>query len=402
MVYMKIAILSDFHLGYERFREDAYRQAEAALNKAAGMADAIIIPGDIFDNRAPRPDVLAEAINLFRNLSKREWDAKVVDFIGEGQNYAKVPVIAIPGTHERRAQDAMDPVDLLGLTGLVVDISNATVVLEKDGERVAVVGIGGIADERFREVVDEIGPKPVPGAFSIFMFHESVYELLPFNENFIKQGELPKGFDLYVCGHIHSRVDSEVHGKKFLIPGSTVLTQLKTGEQEQKGFYVYDTRSRKYEFVHIDSRRFAVVNVGAGQLENGNCIEMVEREMDAVIGNGEDRPIIKIMLEGNSNKTPNIEMDLNALQKRYEKKAIVEVSKQGIGSEAIKNASSEFSSPIFENMSVKDYGIGIFVEKLKSNRVSFGKVSGVELFELLSSEGSKDKVVGKALNELVD
>src|SRR5271170_4528321 len=175
---MKIAILSDFHLGYERFREDAYRQAEEALNKAAGMADLIVIPGDIFDNRTPKPDVLAEAINLFRNLSKKQWDAQVVDFTGEGQNYSKIPVLAIPGTHERRAQDVMDPVDLLGLTGLVVDVSNATAIVEMDGEKVAVVGIGGIADERFREIVIEADPKPVPGTFSVFMFHESVYELL--------------------------------------------------------------------------------------------------------------------------------------------------------------------------------------------------------------------------------
>src|SRR5271163_3084646 len=126
---MKIAILSDFHLGYERFREDAYKQAKEALGKAAEMADVIVIPGDIFDNRTPKPDVIAEAINLFRDLSKRQWGAKVVDFVGEGKNYTGVPIIAIPGTHERRAQDAIDPVDLLGLTGLVVDISNATAIV---------------------------------------------------------------------------------------------------------------------------------------------------------------------------------------------------------------------------------------------------------------------------------
>ena len=52
-------------------------------------------------------------------------------------------------------------------------------------------------------------------------------------------------------------------------------------------------------------------------------------------------------------------------------------------------------------MSVKDYGIGVFVEKLKSNGVEFGKLSGVELFDILSADGSKEKVVGKALSELV-
>ena len=339
MVLMKIAILSDFHLGYERFREDAYKQAEEALSKAAQMADAIVIPGDIFDNRAPKPDVLAEAINIFRNLSKRQWDAKVVDFIGEGQNYSKTPIIAIPGTHERRAQDAMDPVDLLGLTGLVVDVSNATAILEKDGERVAVVGIGGIADERFKEVILEIGPKPIPGAFNIFMFHESVYEMLPFNENFIRQDELPKGFDLYVCGHIHSRLETEVHGKKLLIPGSTVLTQLKTGEQERKGFYVYDTKSEKYEFVHINSRRFVVVTVESTKLSDDNCVELVEKGIDSAIGDGNDMPVIRVVFDGNANRKSNLEMDLNALQKRYEQRAIVEVSKPGMDSEIIKNAS---------------------------------------------------------------
>lgn len=212
---MKIAILSDFHLGYERFREDAYRQADAALTKASQMADAILIPGDIFDNRAPKPDVIAEAIKVFSKASRKEWDAKVTKFIGKGQHYTDIPIIAIPGTHERRAQDAIDPVDILGMVGLVVDVSNATAVVEKDGERVAVIGIGGIADERFREVVVATAPKPVKDAFSIFMFHESVYELLPFSSGFIKQEELPAGFDLYVCGHIHSRVDSQAHGKKL-------------------------------------------------------------------------------------------------------------------------------------------------------------------------------------------
>jgi DNA repair exonuclease SbcCD nuclease subunit len=399
---MKIAILSDFHLGYERFREDAYRQAEEALNRAASVADAIIIPGDIFDNRTPKPDVLAEGINIFRNLSKKKWGAQVVDFKGEGQCYTNVPIIAIPGTHERRAQDATDPVDLLGMTGLIVDVSNATAVIEKDGERVAIVGIGGIADERFRDIVNEVDPKPVEGAFSIFMFHESVYELLPFNDNFIKQDELPKGFDLYVCGHIHSRFESEVHGKKFLIPGSTVLTQLKPGEQERKGFYVYDTASGSYSFEHIGSRRFVVVKIDAPSMEQAGIADLVEGEIDRAIGGGKDVPVIRVMVEGAHNQDPNAEIELNGIPKRYQGRAIVEVSKSGINDDSIRTANSEFSTAMFENMSVKDYGIGIFVQKLKDKKVSFGKISPVDLFDMLSAEGAKDKVVNSTMNSLLE
>lgn len=398
---MKIAILSDFHLGYDRFREDAYKQAEEALNKASQMADAIIIPGDIFDNRTPKPDVLAEAIHIFRGLSRRQWGAEVVDFVGEGQCYTKTPIIAIPGTHERRAQDATDPVDLLGMTGLIVDVSNATAVIDKDGEKVAIVGIGGIADERFKEVVLKVNPKPVEGAFSIFMFHESVYELLPFSENFIRQDELPMGFDLYVCGHLHSRTESEVHGKKFLIPGSTVLTQLKVGEQERKGFYLYDTSSGKYDFINIDSRRFVIVKIGMEDLVKEGGTDYIDGEIEKAIGNTGDIPIVRVLLEGKQNGKANFEIDLNGIPKRYRERAIVEVSKSGIDTEAVKDASSQFAAPMFENISVKDYGIGVFIEKLKDKGVDFGKISPVELFDMLSSEGTKEKVVGKALDELV-
>ncbi|EQD59621.1 metallophosphoesterase, partial [mine drainage metagenome] len=75
-----------------------------------------------------------------------------------------------------------------------------------------------------------------------FMLHQSIYEILPFDESFMHYDDLPKGFDLYVCGHIHSRVKATVNGKLFLIPGSTVLTQLKEGEQERKGFILFDTK----------------------------------------------------------------------------------------------------------------------------------------------------------------
>lgn len=396
---MKIAILSDFHLGYERFREDAYRQADIALTKASQMADVMLIPGDIFDNRTPKPDVIAEAIKIFSKASKKEWGAKIIKFIGEGQHYTDIPIIAIPGTHERRAQDAIDPVDILGMIGLVVDVSDATAVVEKDGERVAVVGIGGIADERFREVVVAADPKPVKDAFSIFMFHESVYELLPFSPSFIKQEELPEGFDLYVCGHIHSRVDSQVHGKKFIIPGSTVLTQLKAGEQESKGFYVYDTKSGKYEFVTIESRRFVVVNVKLG---TGEDVDFVEREIEKAVGKADDMPIVRVVLEGRLDNGSGVEMELSALPKKYQSRAIVEVARSGIDTDAIKDANSGISSNALENVPIKEYGMNVLAGKLKGTGASFGKISAVELFEMLSSDGTKDKIINAVMNSLLE
>ena len=397
---MKVAILSDFHLGYGRFRGDAFRQAEEALAKAAGLADAIIIPGDIFDSRAPEPDVIAEAINLFRNLARREWKARTVEFTGEGRPYTDVPVVAIPGTHERRAKDAADPVDILGLAGLLVDISNATAIIEADGERLAVRGVGGIADERFRQAVAEINPVPVQGMFNIFVFHESLYELLPFSEDFMRLDELPRGFDLYVCGHIHGRVEAEVHGKKLLIPGSTVLTQLKEAEQDAKGFYVFDTKSMSYEYVRINSRRFVMQRIDAGRFSGGEVISAIEEGIEGMIGGANDRPVIRIVVEGRMPRGSSAEMELNNIPRRYEGRAVVEVSKSGITEDSVRSVSAA-ESVVFEKMSVKDYGIGIFVEKLKQAGADTGRIGPVELLDLLGSEQSKEKVVAEALERLL-
>ena len=103
------------------------------------------LPGDLFDIRAPKPEVLAEAINLFRSVSKRKWGARVTSFEAEGKAYTDVPVIAIPGTHERRAQRMENPVNLLALAGMLIDVSDGFAVIEKGGEKVAVYGIGGVS-----------------------------------------------------------------------------------------------------------------------------------------------------------------------------------------------------------------------------------------------------------------
>ncbi len=62
---MKIAIVSDLHLGYDLFREDAFNQAKQALDMAYELSDMLLVPGDVFDVHYPRPDVIAEAVNLF-------------------------------------------------------------------------------------------------------------------------------------------------------------------------------------------------------------------------------------------------------------------------------------------------------------------------------------------------
>jgi DNA repair exonuclease SbcCD nuclease subunit len=397
---MKLAILSDFHLGYERFRDDAYRQAAEAIDEAAKVADVMLLPGDLFDVRAPKPEVLAEGINLFRNLSKRNWKARVTSVEAANKAYTDVPVIAIPGTHESRAQGSENPVTLLGLAGLLVDASDGRVTVEKDGEKISVYGMGGVADDKFLEELKKQGPKPCEGCFNILMFHQSVFELLAVSDDFIHLEDLPDGFDLYVNGHIHNRMEKKVHGKPLLIPGSTVLTQLRSAEQDEKGFYVYDTITREYRFTAIKSRRFVMIKVEANGKSHAEIVESIKRGIEKAISSCDTKPIVRVEIEGKLRKgVRSIDMNLQGIAKTYHDAATVEISKPGIDGMEQDSGVNSLREGSLENMSVKDYGLGVFLDKLKQSKYDL-EISPTELFELLSSEASKDKALKKALESL--
>jgi DNA repair exonuclease SbcCD nuclease subunit len=397
---MRIAIVSDFHLGYERFREDAYLQARDAFEKAYSMSDMMIMPGDIFDYRHPKPDVIAEAITLFSELSKKDFSAHMVSFEGKGSAYTEKPIVVIPGTHERRSDTAVDPVDLLGLAGIVVNVNRACAIIEKGSERVAVFGIGGVAEERFKETIEELAFRPVEGAFNIFMFHQSLYELLPFNKEFLHIEELPEGFDLYVDGHIHNKVESKCHGKPFLIPGSTVLTQLKEGEQEDKGFFIFDTEKMTYSFHPINSRKFVMLKIDVSGQDPSKAEEEINSRIKSTISsNGSAKPVIRIELKGRMKEGFKAsDLNISKMPASYPE-AIVEIARTNVDDASSAREIADLRQGLLENVPIKDYGMALFLDRLKASNYSM-KISPSKLFEILSSDSKKDTAISKAVEEL--
>lgn len=396
---MKIAIVSDMHIGYERFSEDAIRQATAALELANKVADAVIIPGDVFDKRAPKPDVIAQAINLFREISAKRWNAKVVEFRGRTGRFCDSPVVAISGTHERTAAGKDNALNLLGLAGLLVDTSEATTIIEKDGEKVAVFGFGGISEERVRDQLVALEPKPVEGMFSIFMFHQSVYEILPFSDEFIRYDELPKGFDLYVDGHIHSRVEHKVHGKPFLIPGSTVLTQLKDGEQAAKGFYLFDTMDKSYEFVEIESRPFIVKELSFKDASPKDVKDRCESAIEEAC-KGRKNPIIRLRLIGNiGGGFGGTDMPLQMLINKYSDRLVLDLDSSKLVDVKLEKGIEEVRSSKEGGSTVKEMGMNMLISKLKEEKLD-ERVRVTEMFNVLGADSKKEKVLAEAMELL--
>ncbi|MEW6722398.1 MAG: metallophosphoesterase [Candidatus Micrarchaeota archaeon] len=260
---MKIAIFSDPHLGYARFEQDSYVQAERAVQSASERADLILCAGDIFDIKIPKLETLKKAVDIFRK--------------------AKVPVFAIHGNHERRARDLVNPAQLLQASAGLTLLHATGEVFDKNGEKVQVFGIGSVPEEYATDAVKKAMEnfRKDDGAFTILMLHQSIKELIPGGgeEELSLEYLETLPFDLIVNGHIHETITKL--GGRFVIPGSTVITQLKKDEMNPKGYFLYDTKTRKAEFIPIESRKFFYERLefsGAGEAEVGKAVrETVER-----------------------------------------------------------------------------------------------------------------------------
>jgi DNA repair exonuclease SbcCD nuclease subunit len=268
---MKIAIFSDLHLGYPRFEKDSYVQAQRAVDSASQKADVIFCAGDIFDTKVPKLETLKKAVDIF--------------------NRASVPVYAIFGNHERRARDMVNPVQLLAAGTKMKLLHGESALIEKNGEKVQLLGMGSVPEEYATEALNQtMGKFRKEDAFRVLMIHQSIKELMAGSDDELSLEHLEGlPFDLIINGHIHERISRL--GGRFLIPGSTVITQLKKEEMEPKGYYIYDTSERKSEFVPIECRKFFYEKLefdGAGELEVREAAmkrigEIRGREPDAII-----------------------------------------------------------------------------------------------------------------------
>ncbi|MEW6528579.1 MAG: metallophosphoesterase [Candidatus Micrarchaeota archaeon] len=255
---MKIGIIADTHFGYSRFEEDAFVQAAYALKDAERKSDLIIIAGDLFDVKIPKLETLKKAADLFSTIKK--------------------PIYVIHGNHERRSSGMTNPVQLLTSLSNIHYINNKLEIVENIGNgKLALIGMGSVPEELAHNMLNNLYKKEIAkipsDAFKILVIHQSIKELINCSEEELSLDYLKDlSFDLIINGHIHKNC-SELKGK-LLIPGSTVITRLKSDEQGERGYIIYDTEKKNYEFVAIPTRTFFYTEV---TFDNASLAEVKEK-----------------------------------------------------------------------------------------------------------------------------
>ena len=349
---VKIAVISDLHFGFGKNTEraeDCWEAAEEAFNKAKNC-DLIILPGDIFDTKIPRPEDWAKALKLFSKI--------------------RIPVVAIHGTHERRGKGLINCVEGLEHAGFLKHLHCSSVTYEIKGRKITVHGMSGVPETYAKEVLQQWNPRPVKGSYNIFMLHQSIqpYIYNPIEPPSLKLEDLPDGFDLYISGHIHWREKTEVKGKPFIIPGSLIPTQLnKTEAKYPKGFYVVElNESVKISFVELKNQRKVFYKEFKINKEKvSDIIEKIEDYLNGV--NGVKKPLVRIKVTGKIEK--GIDLDLSHIREKYRNSMILSLSCR-ISEEKLESKLKLLNDIRENRISIEEMGMKILRENMKELKLS--------------------------------
>ena len=393
---MRIAFISDFHLGFgynTELEEDAFEAANEAIENSLKNADLIVICGDIFDSRAPRTQIFAKTMKILSkailegssNVKLVYADKEIPKICSRVLN--SIPIIAIHGNHERKARGEINPVQALEIAGLLIYLDRNTLIFEKNGKKVAIHAMGNVPERYAKSYLEKWSPKPVEGCINILVLHQNIYPYVysPLEPPTLDIKNLPKGFDLIVNGHIHQTSIEKIENSLLLNVGSTNVIQLEKNEAEsKKGFYLFDTDTKKLQFFELRSVRkffYDEIKICKGKLFR----EQIEKKIESLISKDfEKKPIIKLRIIGK--ETDIIEQEIKEIEKKYAKKAILFLTKELESEEIEKKV--EFLQNVFDQKkSVEEMGLSLLKKNLDELKFDL-EIDFEKLFRLLE-EGSE-------------
>jgi len=319
---MKIIIFSDWHLGYKwktEYEMDSYLHLDQAFKQIQEKdVDLVICCGDLFDVKDPSLDEIYEAIKL---LNKVEIKNKIN--LKQKERILKIPMITIIGNHETKGKDHKCPAQLLEEMGFLKLLHCDHVSF--DLEKISIFGMSGIPDKYAKDVLEKWKPTPKEEHYNMLLLHQTIKEYVPVEDDMIATislANLPKGFDVIANGHLHWSTKEKINEKTtFLLPGSTIATQLKKIETEQKkGFFIIDTKTKEITFETIkNTRPFFNENISFKETTIKKVEEKIKETIENILAKDlPKKPLIRIILKGTLEDKETIkELDLNLIEKNY-------------------------------------------------------------------------------------
>ena len=346
---MKVAHISDTHLGYMQYRlperkQDFILAFERAIDICIEeRVDIILHTGDLFETYQPDMVTLSRCIRTLQKVK-----AHGIEFI------------AITGNHDRALRRGTIPpqriLEDLGILKLLNYRQGAPVeelVLSLDG--ILIAGFQyfprrmiKVLKEGFFDELSEVASKATT---SILMFHQGIGQYLPYEESFeMELTELPEGFDYYAGGHIHTFVRENLKGGVFSYAGATEFRTSKEAEKGRRGFNIFDTETKELKRVELEALRpFKVFRFSEERVS-----ETLEEILEFV-SLAEQPPVVLIDYEY---KTLEIETFRKTLEEIEKQSLILRITKRRKTSESsdVTSPGKTFSEFLEEFLKEQNYG----------------------------------------------
>ncbi len=304
---IRVLLLGDTHLGFdlpsrprgERRRRgpDFFAMTRLALEPALrGEVHLVVHGGDLLYRSKVPASLVQAALEPLLEVADRG-----------------VPVVLVPGNHERSAL----PYPMLAShQHLHVLDRPRTIVLDLAGARVAVAGFPCERDEirdRFLKLVGSTGAGDVEADLRLLCLHQTVEgaavegHVFRSGADVVRGRDVPAGFAAVLCGHIHRAqlLTSDLRGRPLaapvLYPGSVERTGF-AERHEAKGFVVLELepdgsaagRLAGWEFRKLPARPMAVVTVDASRLDAEALEGRLRHELEALPADA----VVQLRIEG--------------------------------------------------------------------------------------------------------
>lgn len=326
---MKFAHFADIHLGFQKveplqkIEQEVFERAiDDCIRK---NVDFILIPGDLFHVNIPEMRVQKFAFRKFRQVHN-----------------AGIPVYVVYGSHDF-SPVSNSVIDLLVEAGylkkVTLDMGGTDdkvhldfLVDKKTGALIC--GLSGLKagkDVAWYEKLDRESLESVSG-FKIFLFHGGLDEMKAEDvagEDFMPLSLLPKNFDYYAGGHLHSFSHQSYPGYSNVVYPGTLFSgyhsDLEENAKGRKRGYVlveFDSIVNKIEFIEIPNANYELVEVDAqGKISKTVNAELVTK----VSGIDPSGKIIIIKVSGELSQGKTSDVDFSTIKYALREKGALDV-----------------------------------------------------------------------------
>ncbi|MEO2068648.1 MAG: DNA repair exonuclease [Desulfurobacteriaceae bacterium] len=314
---LKIAHVSDTHLGYTQYRlierkKDFIVSFEKAIDKMIEeKVDIILHTGDLFETYQPDMVSLSKCISILQKVKN-----------------AGIEFIAITGNHDRVLRRGTIPPHKILEELKLVKLVDPYDVLEIDG--ILIAGFRFFPKRMINALKEEFFPsleeKAEKFKYSILMFHQGVGQYLPYEESFeMEFSDFPRNFNYYAGGHIHAFLKENLGKGIFSYAGSTEFRTKKEALLGKRGFNILDIESNEFKRVEIENLRpFEVLNLTE---------ENVKEELLKLLDRVERHEIPPVVLVSYTYKDLEIETFKKVLEDIEKKSLLLRIDKRRVRSE---------------------------------------------------------------------